>query len=200
MRQLNWEARQSAQRFMRRYGVFSLLVGTAIALAVAACLFEWRQVRVMDESSARIRAATSAPRMRVDLGPDPQTRLKAFDAYLLSHAEVPDVVRDLIALAADEGLSLPRGEYRPLIEPQGGFLRYRMTIPVSGPAPSVLRFIESALRKHRALALESVEFKRERIDAVEVTARILWIVMARLPQQGSILVTAAPAVTQERVP
>jgi hypothetical protein len=172
----------------------------SITLGVAACLFERRQVRLIEESSARILAATSAPRPRIEVGPDPQIRLKAFDAYLLSNAEVPDVVRDLIALAAEERLSLPRGEYRPQIEPHGGFLRYRMTIPVSGPAPSVLRFIESALRKHHALALESVEFKRDRIDAVEVTARILWIVMARLPQKGRLLVTAAPAGKRERVP
>ena len=86
-----------------------------------------------------------------------------------------------IALAAANGLVLKRGTYRPQPEPQGGYLRYRMTLPVTGQATAIQQFIKAALKAQRSLSLESVQFKRERGESSVVEAHIQWSLLTRLP-------------------
>lgn len=110
-----------------------------------------------------------------------RARLQLFDRYLLSHEDIPVVIQDLLQLAEENGLSILKGEYRPQVDTAGGFLRYKMLLPVKGPVVAVHHFIQATLRKHKTLAMESVQFKRERIDSPEIEARIQWDLLVRLP-------------------
>lgn len=181
-----WEARRAARAFVRRRGVFWPALLACLALAGAGLVAGRDQaVRAALLAASAPAAAPVATAVAPDAS-DPgqagaRSRLRAFDAHLLPHADIPFALQDLLELGAAEGLSMQRGSYRPQADGAGGFLRYRMTLPVRGPAPAIQRFMKAALQRHRNLALDGVQFKRERVGATEIEARIDWVLLARLP-------------------
>ena len=146
-------------------------------LAVEEC-----QVAVADDLLSRLfePSTLTAPLMPASADGSRQ-RVKLFDQQLLPHADIPTALQDLFNLAEDEQLVIARGDYRPQLDTQGGFLRYRMSLPVKGEARAVLRFLHKALRTQKALALESVQFKREHAGASEVEARLQLALLVQLP-------------------
>ena len=80
---------------------------------------------------------------------------------------------------------LAKGDYKSQVDVNGQFFQYSMTFPVQGDAQSIERFILAALAQHKTLALESVQFKRERIESKELEAKIQWTLFTQLPAVGS---------------
>lgn len=187
---LVWICRRERDRLERTLGwprVISALSLIA-ALAAGAVAFADRhalsQARAqLDEVRDHASLNPSSPAAPAD---DARSRVADFDARLLARDDLSTVVQDLILLADEEGLVLARAEYRPQADSTGGFLRYRMSMPVKGDAKAVRRFMAAALKKQPMLALESVQFHRDQADAKEVEARIQWSVLARL-QAGTAL-------------
>ena len=177
-----WEARRSGRAFRRRLGAAGVLVILCLAIALAAWRVEERQVAVADDLLSRLfePSTLTAPPMPASADGSRQ-RAKLFDQQLLPHADIPTALQDLFNLAEDEQLVIARGDYRPQLDTQGGFLRYRMSLPVKGEARAVLRFLHKALRTQKALALESVQFKREHAGASEVEARLQLALLVQLP-------------------
>ena len=95
------------------------------------------------------------------------------------------MLKCLLRLAAAEELDMQRGEYQPQIDRAGGFMRYRMNLPLKGESLDIYRFMAIALRDHPALALESVRFVRSTVDSAEVEARIQWVLLTQLPGDGA---------------
>jgi hypothetical protein len=193
-----WELSRGARGFTRRFGSFGwALLGCAAcaALALAVERSQAAQVRTL-ETRLAARMADNAAAARTPIAANPQpasgdagarARLKAFDEQLLPHGDIPVVVQDLLDLGEAEGLSMQRGSYRPQPDVSGGFLRYRMTLPVKGPGTAIQRFMKAALRKQKNLALDSVQFKRARIGSSDVEARIEWVMLSRLPPGGAVV-------------
>jgi len=138
---------------------------------------------------------TSLSGMRDQNGRD---RLHAFEKTLLPHEDIPVLVQEVLQQAESLGLSVERGEYRPQIDSAGNFLRYGMSLPMKGDAAAINRFIQIALRTHKALILESIRFKRELIGAKDIEARVQWVVLARLPE--NVAGKAAPNAELGRSP
>ncbi len=180
---LRWEVQRLGRGFLRRQGWLGVCIVAGVLLLAAAWRFEREQAAAFHAQRfhGAAHADTVALALEAEL-PDSRQRMQRFESHLLAHDELPTQVQDLLNLAEDEHLSARRGEYRPHVDTQGGFLRYRISLPVSGDARAVHRFIETALRTHPALGLESVQFQRQRIDSTELEARIQWVVLARLPQ------------------
>lgn len=183
----SWEMRRLACGFMRRYGPAGWVVLACLITGALALAAEQRELRVLTDTTAQLvveQRRVPHQRLSEPIEDDGRARLRQFEAQLLAHEDIPHVVRDLMILADEAGLSIVRGEYRPQADVQGGFLRYRMTLPVRGEAQAVYGYIQAALNGQRMLALESVQFKRESIDAPDVEARIQWVVLTRLPKDG----------------
>jgi hypothetical protein len=178
---LRWEGRRSGRRFLRRHGASGVLLLVCSLLLGLAWGLERQQAAALQ---ARVRqpgaSGTSDPSAETAL-PDAGARMRHFEATLLAHDELPSQVQDLINLAEAAHLSVSRGEYRPQVDAKGGFLRYRMNLPVRGDGQAVHDFIETALRTHPALGLESIQFQRPQIESVDIEARIQWVILARLP-------------------
>lgn len=181
-----WGIRRVHRRAAHRMGLPGLMTGIAVALLLSALwMRESQHDRWMQASDSAAQRRASHQAVPATIEPDARARLQAFDDYLVAHDDIPTALQDLIALAAEHGLVLARGTYRPQAEPQGGYLRYRMTLPVTGQADAVHRFMMAALRTQRTLSLESVQFKRERSDTPVVEARIQWALLTRLPPAAS---------------
>jgi hypothetical protein len=184
---LAWELRRMARAFMRHGGRLGIVPVLAAVLGVAAVVVGRQQGVAAQQAQSRLaerlaqRAAAPAP-PPVSGERDGRARLKAFDDYLPPHDDIPTVVQDLLNQAEDLRLVLARGDYRAQPDLQGGFMRYRMSLPVKGDAPTVLKLMQSALQSHKTLALESVQFKRARIESTDVEVRLQWVLLTRLPE------------------
>lgn len=183
-----WEFRRAWHACLRRFGAAGvvLVAGAVVALCAAA----WERVQLQRLQEAQALAVASrwqAPALPVrNHHDDDRARLAAFDAYIAAHDDIPTVLQDLLQAAEAQGLTVVRGDYRAQADDVGGFVRYRMTMPVKGSMVAVRRFMEAGLRQHKALALESIQISRERIESRDVQARIQWSVVAKLPMQPTV--------------
>jgi len=184
---LAWELRRAARAFMRHGGRVGIVLLLAALVGAGAAIVGQRQAAAAQQAQARLAerlaqraAAPALPPAGTAL--DGRARLKAFDDYLPPHDDIPSVVQDLLNQAEDQHLVLARGDYRAQPDLQGGFMRYRMSLPVKGDAPAVLKLMQAALQSHKTLALESVQFKRARIESADVEARLQWVLLTRLPE------------------
>lgn len=175
-----------------RLGLPWLLAFLGVASLLSALWLRESQHARWERASQSVAPWLSIPQTRpATVEPDARARLRAFNEHLPEHDEIPAALQDLIALAEANGLTLARGNYRPQLEAQGSYLRYRMTLPVIGQADAVQRFMMAALREQQTLSLESVQFKRERIDTSVVEARIQWALLTRMPIDGSMRTAGA---------
>lgn len=117
---------------------------------------------------------------------DDAARYALFQSYLYPADAVPDVLKDLMSVADESGIVLSAGEYRREAEPVGGYLRYRISLPVVGEPDAVINFMLGAVRQQKSLALESANFHRERRDSRRVEARIQFVLLTRLPTDTAV--------------
>lgn len=169
-----------------------------VASSVLAALFLWSaaesQQRAQDlQARADVLAhmlPAHPPRTRMQ---STQDKLDRFKAHLLPAKDIPSVVEDVLRLAEEEGLAIRRGEYRAQADTHGGFMRYGMALPVSGNEEMVRRFLRSALYRHKYIALQSIEFKRERIETDSIEARLQFVILSTPPEEKAQVGQARPA-------
>lgn len=193
---LAWETRRAASRARRSLGLPGLVTLALLAVVGVAVMVDQRaraesavltgKVSAHHEAAAR-RASAPTAQPVVATGDAGRQRLADFERLLPSQDDIPQALGDLLTLAEQQGLQVQRGDYRALPDPQGGFLRYRMTLPVSGDASAIRRFVQRALGTQKSLALESVQFKREPRGDGRLEARIQWVLMTHLGARPSSL-------------
>ena len=172
---LLWEA----SRLHKRLGWG--LPGGALALGLAAAL-AWQGHRLAAERRdlvAQIAAARSMKSAPVATAPDAGRRIEAFHNYLPAHEAIPELLKQLVAVAARNRITLAKADYKP--QGEDGFLRYRITLPIKADYADVQAFIVGALAALPTLTLDSVTFSRDRIGSAGVEARIHLTLLVRQP-------------------
>ncbi len=180
-----WEAR----RCLRQTG-WGVVVGVLCSLLAFLLLWQTHQMgQRQQDLRKKISTAesTSAPKPAKDASPDDLAQqLAAFYAYLPDHADIPDQLKSLISIADKSGVTLAQAEYKPQLEVGADFLRYQIVLPVKADYASTQMFILKALKALPTLTLESVVFKRERIESAEVDARIQFMLLVKKPNPKGI--------------
>jgi len=193
-----WHAGYAVRAFSRRWGIWGWALSGCVVLAAASWAVDAGASR--ESAGLRIRIAqqaglgsrrTASPAVPTENSD--RAHLRAFDKVLLAHQDIPDVVQDVLRLAGKHGLEVRRGQYRGQSDTVGGFFRYRMTLPVKGAPAAVYGFMQEALRAQPALALESVQFRRERSESPEIELNLHWLLLARLPAAAD---TDTPSVPE----
>lgn len=161
--------------------------GAGVACMVLAALISWHEQRLWarhlmlaeklrtTEASARTGPA-AAPKE-----PDVLRQMAAFYDYLPQHDSIPDQLKTLLDVADKSGVTLLQAEYKAQPEMHADFLRYRIVLPVRADYAQAQAFMLKSLQEIPALTLESVSFKRDRIEAGEVEARIHYALLVRKP-------------------
>jgi hypothetical protein len=178
-----WEICRLDLSFRRRFGIAGYLVPVCLIVSCFSLLLQHSMI----QSEQRYRHPSTLlkpPQKDEGYQSDARVRMAAFEQHLLPHEQIPDVIQALLDLADTEHLAISRGEYKSFVDVEGQFLRYRVTMPVKGNSQAIYRFIKEALHTQGSLALESVQFKRERIQASEMDVRIQWVILARLPDKA----------------
>lgn len=187
-----WQLCQSVRALWRRLGwlglagVLGLLLGM---LALGGSVLQrqaWQQWQAQQASDAlqpRRAQPIDVSAHADDAGQD-RARLHAFLTGLPSHRDIPSVVQTLLTLADQHGVAMLKGDYQFQPDTNAGFARYRMSLPVRGSSTQVRRFLGAALKAQPSLGLESVQLRREQVQADQVEARVEWVLYTRLPTSG----------------
>jgi hypothetical protein len=85
----------------------------------------------------------------------------------------------LIALAAEQGLQVPSGDYRLMPGKDGLFDRYVLNLPVSGSYRAVRRYLSAVCAEFPDLAIDDVSLRRESVASPEVEAQLRFILFGR---------------------
>lgn len=165
-----------------------LIMGVASIIFMGLLFFQSKQIKLLEQQMEMQRFSAQPQSVTVIGGIH---ELEEFQAFLMPHEDIAEVLRLLISLAASEGLQLNRGEYKIGHDTRGKFVRYKIVLPIQGQASKIEQFILKALAQHKTLALESVQFKRERVDALEVEAKMDWVLITKLPANA--VVTPHPS-------
>lgn len=177
---LGWEAK----RLWRKTGA-----GAAIGIAAlaAALLAQWHISALHQRETGLRRQLQSATRAAAQpQAPVPTAAggLSAFYRYLPAHAAIPEQLQALVEIAAKHNVPLAKAEYKAQPEPRAGFLRYQINLPVKARYADVQAFMLDALQAMPTLTLDSVAFKRERIDSGDIEARVQFILLVRKTEGG----------------
>ncbi len=153
----------------------ALLVAAA-GYALAILLPTVSRIEKLDE---RIATATiqlqSAKDAKASAPLTPTEQLNAFYQAFPKGATVPDLLGKIYAVAGEQKLSLEIGEYVLTKSRSGRLDQFRIVFPVKGSYPQIRRFIGAALATAPALALESVNMKREKVADGVADARIVFL-------------------------
>ena len=172
---LAWESR----RLWRKTG---RAAGIGIAALAAALLTQWHTGEMHQrELALRQQLAAAAHTAAQPHAPIPTAAdgLSAFYAYLPAHAAIPEQLQTLVDIAAKHKVPLAKAEYKAQSEPRAGFIQYQINLPVKAEYASVQAFMLEALQAMPTLTLDSVAFKRERIDSGDTEARIQFVLLVR---------------------
>jgi Tfp pilus assembly protein PilO len=118
------------------------------------------------EQTARAQAAGSKK---------PQTRaeqLKTFYGAFPAEIAAADVLQSIYDTANQNGVALPHGEYSMAVEEGTRLARYNITLPIVGSYEQIRGFIAAALAAVPALALDHVDFQRQKIGDPQIEAKL----------------------------
>ena len=78
----------------------------------------------------------------------------------------------IYALAAQEHITLARGEYALGVDPKTHLARYQILLPVRGSYPQLRRFVHALLGQLPAVVVEDLELQRKKIGDTDLNGRI----------------------------
>lgn len=84
----------------------------------------------------------------------------------------PQWLEKLVALAESSGLRLNDGEYKVTRDKAGKLVRYQMALRVQGSYPQIRQFLTNLPGSLPIVALENVQFERQKVGDPNVDARI----------------------------
>ncbi|MHC8314931.1 GspMb/PilO family protein [Pseudomonas sp. LB3P31] len=149
------------------------LVVVALVYGLGGLLPDWQslqqlhqQTREAGEYLAKVEeGSVAAPVV-------PQRQLDDFRSKLPSQPQATIAIDKIYALAAQERITLARGEYALGIDPKTHLARYQILLPVRGSYPQLRRFLHALLGQLPAVVVEDVEFQRKKIADTDLTGRI----------------------------
>ena len=131
----------------------------------------------LDELQQQIAQARERTPADVAAGPTtPAERLAAFYGFFPRPVDLPDMLGKVFAAAKGQGLQLAQGEYRVLKDGSGGLTQYQLTLPVNGTYPQIRKFVDAAMADVATLALDSIQFERQKVGEATVEAKIKFAV------------------------
>jgi hypothetical protein len=102
----------------------------------------------------------------------PSGQLRAFYNLLPPQPAATEWLDKIYAAANREKVVLVRGEYALALDQDVGVARYKIIFPVKGSYSEIRGFIASALDAVPTLALDDVNFERQKISEGQVDAKI----------------------------
>lgn len=148
-----------------------------VILLALAGLFQMMTLKPLEDETAFMQRKVDAARTKTSLqgktfnSPDRQRELAAFFESLPAEEDVTDILASIASVAEASGVGLKQAEYH-LDKKNGSYLEYAMVFPVQGEYANIRFFVFRVLADHPALALDQINFQRDRINDSVLKAEI----------------------------
>jgi hypothetical protein len=113
----------------------------------------------------------------IDLSP--AASLRTFYDFLPDAGQALPLLTKILATAHELGLDPSRAEYAMTPVRQAGFVRYQVTMPLTGSYIAIRTFINSLLNNIPAAAINEISFKRQDGQTEMVEARLRFTIYMR---------------------
>ncbi len=157
------------------------LQGRLIPAREAAEAEATRQVARLEREARQQAVARQAQAHEAAASPSasPADTRQRLLARFPSEAQLNAELGRLLALAGEQGLQVPSGDYRLQPSRDGLFDRYVLNLPVKGAYLTVRRYVAAARREFPDLAVDDISLRREAIGQAEVEAQLRFVLFAR---------------------
>ena len=108
---------------------------------------------------------------------DPAADVRQLVSQLPSRNDLPQILGQIVTVAAAAGLSLERGSYEFTTTESGSISRYQLDLPVRGSYPQVRQFVENTLATVPVVALESMRVERNDVSNQSISAELQFAVL-----------------------
>ncbi len=148
-----------------------------IALLLIAGAFHFLALQPLEQEASLMHSRMDAAQHRGGIGGakpslgERQAELRAFFNSLPNETDVTDVLASMYLMAEACGIQFKEASYH-LEERDRPRLEYVVNFPVSGDYQRIRMFIFSVLYKHHAIALDQVDFQRDRVGDTSIKANI----------------------------
>lgn len=176
-RPLGSRLRWASRRWLRFLGWPGVLAIGVLAICPA---FYFSAIRPMQErlDMARHSAISLHEQIALDSkalngkAHTPAEQLAEFYQRFPSERYSPQWLEKLMALAESRGLSLNEGEYKATRDKVGRLVHFQMMLPVKGEYPQIRKFLADLPSELPIVALENVQFERQKVADPSVEAKI----------------------------
>lgn len=180
---MNWVRLQRQVR--HKFDQLGFVGSIGITLLIAALLTWFTLIRSEEGELVRLRQGLEALRQqdaeRNSLPSNPvlskEEQLAIFYKGFPDELQVPDLLKQVFQAAGAQGLTLETAEYSLIHTGTERLVRYRVALPIKGAFKQMLEFMDTALKQNRAIALENVSFKRDKVDDAVIEAKLVFVVL-----------------------
>lgn len=134
------------------------------------------QLARLQTLAARQQAAQAQQSSAAAAGTQAQ-QLAQFYAFCSEAGSLPDRLEDLYDAAHEQGILLPKADYRMSDTGVRNLARYQLTLAVQASYVQIRKFVAQALQQDPALVLDGVQFEREKVGDAWVNAKIRFSVL-----------------------
>ncbi len=156
-------------------GILMALVAVFAALTIILPGHE--EMASLDERLAK--ASRESERLKTQSGEavnySPAEQLALFYQGFPAENTIPDWLDKIYASARDDGIKLETGEYSLQRAQVGRLNQYRITFPIKATYPQLRKFMSDVLASTPAIALDSLQMKRENVGEGAIEARLVFL-------------------------
>lgn len=105
-------------------------------------------------------------------GQTPASQLARFHKAFPTPASLPDWLERIFAVAGNQGIGLDEGDYKVIPDAAGRMVRVQITFPVKSNYPQIRKFISQLKAEIPVVALEHIQFQRQKVADPNVEAQI----------------------------
>jgi Tfp pilus assembly protein PilO len=180
MNKLMWHHRL---RFvLRQLGTLGVL---GLALLIAAAFLWLALIQPAENGIQRLTSRIRIAQVQVKAAQQPghvtelsdEEKIERFYRGFPAVTQVPDALKEIFSAAEKNHLSLDTGEYALVHPEKSRVARYRVALPLKGSFQDVLAFMNAVLKDMPSTALESANFKRDKVDDPLVDAKLVFLVL-----------------------
>lgn len=168
---------RARRRWLQLFGWPGVLAAGLLAACPAFYLSAIHPARVRLED-ARTGAASVQERVRLaakGLGGrelPPGEQLARFYAIFPKEKDLVPWLKKVFDLAQAQDIHLDEGEYKLVHDKVGKLSRFQMTLPVKSQYPQIRRYLNSLRAEVPVVALEHLQFERQKVSDPEVEAKL----------------------------
>lgn len=157
---------------------------SGIALLALAGAFQLLALQPLEKETAFMRSRLDAAHARVSMQQrsfslgDRQKELAQFFDSLPDEKEITDMLASIYSIAENTGVGLKQAEYHPENDNKTR-VEYGMVFPVQGEYTKIRYFVARVLADHPAIALDQINFQRDKISDPLLKAEIRFTLFLR---------------------